>query len=508
MAGGGQALHWRRMRRVTPATVLIVLIFGVASVLAWQAYDAARSHQRSAERLLDDYARFAGWEFARAAQSTFESALRAWGHAGCECDGARALATFRLSGDRLESTGEALPRGAEEWIRRFAAEPPTALPHHSGLRVMPSDRGPRVLVARRGEPHDGAAHAATGFVIDVEPLRKRLRAIVDRRPLLPPTLAGTRNELVAIDVQADDGTPVIIGTQGVPAAARFDGRLDDSFGALRYAIVLEPGAAARLAIGGLPRSRLPLLGGLLALTAALAVAALLQLRREHQLTRLRADFVSSVSHELRTPLAQIRLFSETLLLGRVRTEAEGRRALEIIQQESRRLTHLVDNILFFSRAERGLERVRPAPSSLGTLTSELVEAFQPIARAGRASIRVTVVDATDALVDPEAFRQILLNLLDNAVKYGPAGQTIDVTVERRGAAAVVTVTDKGPGIPPDARSRIWEPYCRLMTASASAVAGTGIGLAVVRRLVDLHGGTVHVEDAPGAGARFVAAFPT
>jgi signal transduction histidine kinase len=491
------------MRKITPATVLIVLIFGAASVLAWQAYDAERSHRRAAERLLNDYAQFAGWEFARAAQAALEGALRQWGHPGCACNEVRTLTTFRLSGERLEVTGDVLPPAAETWIRTFAGQPPNGLPHHAALHVAAVSGGPRVIVARRGD----RPGSIDGFVIDPEPVRKRLREIVDRRPLLPPTLAGSRNELIAVDVHAPDGTPVLAGTAGVAAAARFDGILDAAFGGLRYAIVLTPEAAPRLTIGGLPRSRLPILGGLLALTAALAVATLLQLRREHQLARVRADFVSSVSHELRTPLAQIRLFSETLLLGRVRSEGEGRRALEIIQQESRRLAHLVDNILFFSRAERGVEDVRAEPAPLATLTTEVVEAFRPLARAARSNLRLDIVEATDANVDQAAFRQILLNLLDNAVKYGPAGQTIVVTVERRDGAAIVTVTDEGPGIPADARSRIWEPYRRLVTASTSAVAGTGIGLAVVRRLVERHGGSVHVEDGPGAGARFVAAFP-
>jgi signal transduction histidine kinase len=494
------------MRKITPATLLILLIFGTASILAWQAYDAARSHRRAAERLLSDYAQFAGWEFARASQASLEGALRQWGHAACACAEIRTLTTFRLSGERLDATGEALSPAAEAWIRTFAGQPPNAMPHHAALQVVPAVAGARVVIARHADPHETGAGPIDGFVMDAEPLRKRLREIVERRPLLPPTLAGPRNELLAVDVQAADGTPVLTGTAGVAAAARFDGVLDEAFGGLRYALALKPEAAARLTIGGLPRSRLPILAGLLALTGALAIAALLHLRREHQLARVRADFVSSVSHELRTPLAQIRLFSETLLLGRVRSDGEGRRALEIIQQESRRLTHLVDNILFFSRAERGLEEVRATPVALAALTAEVVDAFQPLARAVRSTVHLNVVDATDALVDEAAFRQILLNLLDNAVKYGPAGQTITVTVERRGAAAVVTVADEGPGIPVKSRPRIWEPYRRLVTASTSAVAGTGIGLAVVRRLVELHGGSVHVEDAPGAGARFVAAF--
>jgi hypothetical protein len=196
------------MRKITPATLLILLIFGVASVLAWQAYDAATSHRRAAERLLDDYAQFAGWEFARAAQASVEGALRQWGHAGCACNDVRALTTFRLSDGRVEASGDALPTGAEAWIRKFAAQPRSTLPHHAALHVTAVSDGPRVVVARRDE---GPA-AIDGFVMDAEPLRKRFREIVERRPLLPPTLAGTRNELIAVDVLAPDGTPVIAGT--------------------------------------------------------------------------------------------------------------------------------------------------------------------------------------------------------------------------------------------------------------------------------------------------------
>jgi signal transduction histidine kinase len=222
---------------------------------------------------------------------------------------------------------------------------------------------------------------------------------------------------------------------------------------------------------------------------------------------MRADFVASVSHELRTPLAQIRLFSETLLLGRVRSETEGRRSLEIIQQESRRLTHLVENVLYFARSERGAQRLSYVPTRLTRLTAELIEAFAPLARSGRAAVVLDARADVDVPVDAGAMRQILLNLLDNAVKYGPQDQTIVVTIDRRGGHAVMTVDDEGPGVPADARGRIWQPYSRLATASASAVAGTGIGLAVVRDLVALHGGAAYVTDAPGGGARFVIEVP-
>ena len=511
------------MRRVTPATVLIVLIFGAASLLAWQAYDAARSHRQSAERVLGDYVQFAGWEFARLAQSSLETAMRDWSQAGtaldasalpspaefnarpsCKCAGVTATTTFQVADGRVEARGEPLPPGAETWILDYARA--AALPQHGPqMRVLSAGSEPRVVLVRVAHRHGGVKGPIEGFVMKAAPLKKLLAEIVERRPLLPPTLAGNTNELVAVDVRTADGAALLTDS-GHSSAAQSAGQLEAPIGGLRYTVRLRPEAASRLVIGGLPGSRLPLLLGLLAITAALAVAALLQLRREHQLARVRADFVSSVSHELRTPLAQIRLFSETLLLNRIRSESEGRRALEIIQQESGRLTHLVENVLFFSRAERGLERVAAAPAALAPLTAELVDGFLPLARAARANIHLDVRDRPDAMIDPAAFRQILLNLLDNAVKYGPAGQTIVVTVDRRDGAPAVSVADEGPGVPADARARIWAPYSRLVTASTSAIAGTGIGLAVVQRLVDLHGGTVHVEDAPGGGARFVAAF--
>jgi signal transduction histidine kinase len=110
-------------------------------------------------------------------------------------------------------------------------------------------------------------------------------------------------------------------------------------------------------------------------------------------------------------------------------------------------------------------------------------------------------------LDRDALRQILLNLLDNAVKYGPAGQTISVGSEIAGDRARVWVEDQGPGIPRDERQRVWEPYVRLNREAESATGGSGIGLSVVRELVTLHGGRTRAESAPGGGARVVIELP-
>jgi CheY-like chemotaxis protein len=147
---------------------------------------------------------------------------------------------------------------------------------------------------------------------------------------------------------------------------------------------------------------------------------LLQLRREQELARLREDFVASVSHELRTPLAQVRMFAETLRLGRIRSEGERARSLEIIDQEARRLTHLVENILLFSRPSGTQVRLSPRPCVLSAEVREALHSFAPIAAARRVASSQSLDDDACAMVDVEAFRQIVLNLVDNAIKYSPA----------------------------------------------------------------------------------------
>jgi signal transduction histidine kinase len=219
---------------------------------------------------------------------------------------------------------------------------------------------------------------------------------------------------------------------------------------------------------------------------------------------VKSELVSGVSHELRTPLAQIRMFAEMLRLGWVRSDDERQRSVAIIDQEARRLSHLVENILQFSRAERLAPRLSVAPLELTALVNEVVESFAPLAAARGVTVRTTHSGDVSALGDRDALRQVLLNLLDNAVKYGPEGQTI--TAGTRVAAdgrVQVWVDDEGAGIPARDKARVWEPFRRLDHAVEAGISGNGIGLAVVRELVTAQGGTVSVHDAPRGGASFV-----
>jgi signal transduction histidine kinase len=355
----------------------------------------------------------------------------------------------------------------------------------------------------------GVATTALGFEADPMAFEPFYTMGAEKSPLLPRPLTGgvTYDSLGSAIVTDADGLELYRTSVQYPPTFAARDSFEGILGAMRVQVALRPDMAPKLIIGGMPRSRLPLLIALLTLTACLIVAALLQLHREYELSRLRADFVSGVSHELRTPLAQIRMFSETLLLGRVRSNAERLRSLEIIDQEARRLTHLVENLLHFSRAERQVARLSPAPAPLGVLVREAVEAFAPLAAARGITIATELADGLVAVVDADALRQMLLNLLDNAAKYGPAEQTVTVGLAPGDGRARLWVDDQGPGIPATDRERVWERFWRLERDRGSAVAGTGIGLSVVRELVALHGGRAWIEDAPGGGARFVIELP-
>lgn len=330
-------------------------------------------------------------------------------------------------------------------------------------------------------------------------------ARISKSPLLPPSLGGETSEMLSVRVENDDGRQIFASSSSWSQYAS-DNVLDRELGALRLAVALQPSAADNLIIGGLPRNRLPLLMGLLVLTTGLVGVALVQLRRERELVRLRADFISGVSHELRTPLAQIRMFGETLLLDRIRSSEERRRSLAVIVQESQRLTRLIENVLHFSRSDRGASSVAPYPERLDVLLHEIVDSFEPLARSKRASIVRRIDEGLVVAVDAAALRQIVLNLLDNALKYGPAVQTITVAAERHDDAACLSIEDEGPGVPSADVSRIWEPFYRV-AEHAESTGGTGIGLAIVRQLVDLHHGRARVERGTVGGARFVIELP-
>ena len=255
----------------------------------------------------------------------------------------------------------------------------------------------------------------------------------------------------------------------------------------------------------LAESYLPFLGLIAVAMLASVVAAVVGARREAELARLRADFVSSVSHELRMPLAQILMSGETLRFGRIRSQAEHDAEADSIVREALHLTGLVDNALFFSRIEHHNLSVNPRPADLHRLVGDAVNCVWLLAEGSEVTLTNLVPRHLQVSLDPQAFRQVLVNLLDNAIKYGPPGQEILVgtSTSTDDGLMLLWIDDEGPGVPHGDRSSIFEPFIRLDRDRNVGIAGSGLGLAVVRHIVEQHGGRIWVERSTrGSGSRF------
>ena len=242
---------------------------------------------------------------------------------------------------------------------------------------------------------------------------------------------------------------------------------------------------------------------LLAATIVVLALAVGASRRELLLARARSDFIAGVSHDLRMPLAQILIASETLSLRRERTDGERVSLASSIVRETRRLMALVDNVLLFSRS--GAVELKPTlrPISVTELLTDVTDAVQLAVEDAGQTIEAAAGPPATVIGDRRLVRQALVNLVDNALKYGAAGQRIRMGAEQSGDVVRLYVQDEGPGIPAADRDRIFEPYARLANDQVSERTGTGLGLAVVRQIAVACGGRVWLEDAPPRGTRAV-----
>jgi signal transduction histidine kinase len=231
-------------------------------------------------------------------------------------------------------------------------------------------------------------------------------------------------------------------------------------------------------------------------------------RQEMFLARMKTEFVANVSHELKTPLALIRLFGETLLFDRVKDPSKAKEYFGIITRESERLTHLVNNILDFSSLSAGRKTFDLKPCSLGQVVEETFAAyrFQLEERGFRSSLQV-IGDIPAAMADPDAVAQALINLLQNSVRYSPREKEVAVKVERSGGAVRISVADRGMGIAPAERRRVFEEFYRSPAARSLGTRGSGLGLTLVQRILEAHGGSVEVASVLGEGSTFTLVFP-
>lgn len=231
-------------------------------------------------------------------------------------------------------------------------------------------------------------------------------------------------------------------------------------------------------------------------------------RREMHLSRLKSDFVANVSHELKTPLALIRLFAETLELGRVSGEGRKRQYYQVINKESQRLAQLINNILDFSRIEAGRREYRFAGTEVGRIVHDVVEAYRFQIEQQGFALEVRVADDLPEIeLDKEAVGQALLNLVNNAVKYSRDEKWIRIETLCSGERVLISVADRGIGIAKSEHLKIFEKFYRAEDSLVHETKGSGLGLSLVKHIMEAHGGAVYVDSAPGKGSTFTLALP-
>ncbi len=324
---------------------------------------------------------------------------------------------------------------------------------------------------------------------------------------LAPALA--EGQRMAIVVRGQSILKSIAANVRLTADTDFNAEsLGKSFPGLRLAYTTKDGAFTASDLG-LQKS-FYLLALLLVLCVTLFGAYFLyrDVGRELRMAEMRSQFIASVTHELKTPLTAIRIFAETLLMGRTKDPQAKTEYLETIVNESHRLTRLLNNVLDFSKIEKGKRTYHKEPACLSEIVNAAVQATQYPLKQQDFHLNVQIDEGLpDIRVDRDAIGQAILNLLSNAMKYSGESRQIDLQVEKKAGHVVIKVSDHGIGIDPSQQNRIFEKFYRVPSEQNQRIPGTGLGLALVFHIVKAHDGHVEVRSAAGKGSTFSIHLP-
>jgi signal transduction histidine kinase len=336
------------------------------------------------------------------------------------------------------------------------------------------------------------AYGAEPWLVTVTPAAPPLPGLLFA--ISASAIAAPGVKLVATGPKGQTGRPAVEPLGEALAGLGVDWG-PDQFAAPSSTAVTVPMYAAGLALA----LGFTILGGYLLLR---------DVNRDMRVAEMRSQFVASVSHELKTPLTAIRMFAETLALGRSKDPRMQTEYLETIVNECERLARLVDNVLDFSKIEQGKKIYRLRPTNLAGVVRSAARTMQyPLSQQGF-SLQVSVDDDLPELhADPDAIEQAILNLLTNAMKYSGDARDIALRCTSRNGDVVIEVEDHGVGIAPAEQARVFEKYYRVRTPETMLVAGTGLGLTLVSHIVNAHGGRLELSSEPNAGSTFSILLP-
>jgi signal transduction histidine kinase len=294
--------------------------------------------------------------------------------------------------------------------------------------------------------------------------------------------------------------------RGVAAAAALAARQADSPWRL---IVKHPSGSLEAAVAQVRRRNLLVSSGILGILGVSVGFLVVTTRRAQSLARQQMEFVAAVSHELRTPLAVIRSAADNLADGVVRGEDQVRKYGTLVGDEGRRLSEMVEQILELSGIHSGQRGFALAPVPVAPMLRDVVAASATLVEEAGLRVEYDIPDTLPPVLgDEQALRRMFQNLLGNAIKYGASGGRIDIRARANGRHVTIGVEDRGMGIEPAEQARIFEPFYRAPGAIAAQIQGAGLGLSLVQRIVEAHGGRITVRSAPGSGSEFTVHLPT
>lgn len=273
-------------------------------------------------------------------------------------------------------------------------------------------------------------------------------------------------------------------------------------------LVKHPRGSLEAAVVAARRRNLLVSSSILAVLAASVGLLVLSTRRAQKLARQQMEFVAAVSHELRTPLAVIRSAGDNLADGVVHDDAQIRKYGDLVRNEGRRLTDMVEQILEFAGIQSGQRGFALRPVALPAILDGVLGASTTLIDAAHMTIESSVPEALPPVLgDEAALRRVFQNLVGNAIKYGSDGGWIGLSARASGGEVAITIADRGIGIAAADQAHIFEPFYRAPAVIEAQIQGAGLGLSLVKRIVEAHGGRIEVRSAPGQGSEFTVMLP-
>jgi signal transduction histidine kinase len=342
---------------------------------------------------------------------------------------------------------------------------------------------------------------------------ERPPGVIPRDPIHPRTLTVeeigklTHREGTSVSIVLPPGVTASERTAITTGAAAAASRT--MTGGPRWKLIVKhPAGSLEAAVNSARRRNLAISSSVLALLGISVGFLVMTTRRAQDLARQQMEFVAAVSHELRTPLAVIRSAGENLADGVVHSEQQVRKYGDLVRNEGRRLTEMVEQILEFAGIQSGQRGFVLRPVPLAPLVHDVVDASSTLVEGAGLRVEYEIPDSLPPVLgDEPALRRVLQNLVGNAIKYGASGGWIGIRAQSTGREVQVTVADRGIGIGAAEQGHIFEPFYRAPEVIAAQIQGAGLGLSLVKRIVDAHGGRIVVRSSPGQGSEFTVHLP-